>query len=143
VGHGREHLERAVREIMAIDGVRNVAASRWIETEAQSGAAGQRHFMNGAVVLETLLSARELLVELKAIEHAHGRERPRTLDLDLLVHGDTVLSEPDLIVPHPHLAERAFVLGPLAQIAPELWVPGNGDVRALLRALHSARAAGG
>jgi 2-amino-4-hydroxy-6-hydroxymethyldihydropteridine diphosphokinase len=167
VGDRLQHLERAVREIAAVAGVRVVAVSRWIETEAQEGAAGQSHFLNGALVIETRLSARELLEELRSIERAHGRERdqrpegvrhaPRTLDLDLLVHGSTVVDEPGLTVPHPRMRERAFVLAPLAEIAPDLVVPdpaarmgadrtgSESTVRALLAALRgqSARSAGG
>jgi len=164
LGERTRHLERAVREIAAIRGVRVVAVSRWIETEAQGGAAGQGRYLNGALVVETDLAARALLDELLAIERAHGRERPagvrhapRTLDLDLLVHGVHVIDEPGLTVPHPRLAERAFVLGPLSEIAPGLVVPAaapGGDARprtvqALLEALgpwqsgSSARAPSG
>ncbi len=94
-------------------------------------------YLNCAVAVETSLSARQLLTLCLKIELHFGRERPyknapRTLDLDLLVYGDERITEPDLIVPHPRLALRAFVLHPLADIAPELDIPGVGRVSALL-----------
>ena len=77
-----------------------------------------------------------------ALERAHGRDRsretrwgPRTLDLDLLVHGEMQVDEPGLRLPHPHLHERAFVLLPLAEIAPDAVVPGTGRVRELAAAM--------
>ena len=93
--------------------------------------------------LDTELGARELLDALLAIERAHGRERtgerwgPRTLDLDLLLHGASTLHEAGLTLPHPHLHQRAFVLLPLADLAPDLVVPGRGTVRDLLAALDT------
>ncbi len=147
VGDRTGHLERAVREIASIAGVTLVGVSRWIETEAEGEAVGQPPFLNGALVVETRLSPRELLVELQSIERAHARERPagvrhapRTLDLDLIVHGEAVIDEPGLTVPHPHARERRFVLAPLAEIAPRMLVPGDergpsASIRDLLRAL--------
>ncbi len=78
-----------------------------------------------------------------AIERHHGRVRdgvpaqgPRTLDLDLLLHGEAEIDEPGLRIPHPAMAERAFVLAPLSQIAPDLEVPGRGQIQALLARLQ-------
>jgi 2-amino-4-hydroxy-6-hydroxymethyldihydropteridine diphosphokinase len=87
--------------------------------------------LNAAAVGETGLSARELLHMLLTIEAERGRERPhyhaaRTLDLDLLLFGDSIIREPDLIVPHPRMAERRFVLVPLAEIAPDMRDPVSG-----------------
>lgn len=87
--------------------------------------AGGPDFLNAVAALDTVLSPIELLDALQAIEHAHGRERPyrnapRTLDLDLLLYGQAVLHSPRLTLPHPRLVERAFVLRPLLEIAPEL-----------------------
>jgi 2-amino-4-hydroxy-6-hydroxymethyldihydropteridine diphosphokinase len=88
--------------------------------------------------VDTGLGAHELLRALHAIEQAHGRERPyrnapRTLDLDLLLYGDEVIADaPALIVPHPRMHERAFVLAPLAELAPGLQIPGRGRVAELL-----------
>src|SRR5437867_7064520 len=108
------------------------------------GYVDQPRFLNGAVELETGLSARALLDALLALERAFGRDRggsarqgPRTLDLDLLLYGDESIAEPGLQVPHPRLHERAFVLEPLAELDPELEVPGRGPLRALLTRLDS------
>lgn len=113
--------------------------SRLIETEAV-GAPGPP-FLNGAFGAETTLSAPETLALLQATEAALGRVRtvrwgPRTLDLDLLLYGDYVIDESDLQVPHPRLVERRFVLEPLAEIAPDVTVPGaNASVSTLLARL--------
>lgn len=87
--------------------------------------AGGPDFLNAVAALDTTLAPLELLDVLQAIELAHGRERPyrnapRTLDLDLLLYGDVTLDTPRLTLPHPRLSERAFVLQPLLEIAPEL-----------------------
>ena len=87
-------------------------------------------YINAVAQLHTGLSAQALLVELQRLEHAEGRERPyrnapRTLDLDLLIHGDTRLDTPLLTLPHPRMTERAFVLRPLADIAPERVTPAQ------------------
>jgi 2-amino-4-hydroxy-6-hydroxymethyldihydropteridine diphosphokinase len=92
---------------------------------APIGHEAQPDFVNAVAQLETALPAERLLAELQAIEKAHGRERgfrnaPRTLDLDLLLFGDAKLSSPQLTVPHPRMHERAFVLAPLLEIAPQL-----------------------
>jgi 2-amino-4-hydroxy-6-hydroxymethyldihydropteridine diphosphokinase len=95
-------------------------------------------YINAVACLETMLDAHALLAALLGIEQAHGRERPyrnapRTLDLDLLLVGDAVIdAAPQLIVPHPRMHERAFVLAPLAEIAPGLNIPGHGRVDGLL-----------
>jgi 2-amino-4-hydroxy-6-hydroxymethyldihydropteridine diphosphokinase len=97
------------------------------------GFAEQPRFMNAAVALETEVEPQELLRSLLAIEKEFGRDRvagfangPRTLDLDLLLMDNLEISAPDLLIPHPRLAERAFVLIPLAEIAPEALVPRTG-----------------
>jgi 2-amino-4-hydroxy-6-hydroxymethyldihydropteridine diphosphokinase len=114
-----------------------VAASRLYRT-APWGNADQPAFVNAAAAISTRLPTRELLDALLAIERAHGRVRdgerwgPRALDLDILVHGALCIDEPGLHVPHPHLAERAFVLLPLADLDPDLEIPGQGRVRALV-----------
>ena len=98
-------------------------------------------FLNAAAVGQTSLTARGVLEALLAIEQERGRERPyarapRTLDLDLILLGDIVLDEPDLVVPHPRFRERRFVLEPLAEIAPDLKDPATGSpVSALLSRL--------
>ena len=107
------------------------------------GYVDQPRFLNGAVELDTGLSSRDLLAALLALERDFGRDRssspsqrPRTLDLDLLLYGDEEIDEPGLEVPHPRLHERAFVLEPLAELDPALEVPGRGPVQALLAKLE-------
>ena len=101
----------------------------------------QPDFLNSVAVARTATTPRELLALLKRLEGEAGREAgprwgPRPLDLDLLVWGDVVVAEPDLVVPHPRLAERSFVLAPLAALLPGLALPGDGrTIAALLAAL--------
>jgi len=147
LGERRATLERAAAALAALPRTRRVALSQWYETAPVGGPPGQPSFLNGAALLETALTPRELLAELQALERAAGRDRarearhgPRTLDLDLLVYGQVQLGEPGLTLPHPRLAERRFVLEPLCEIAPELLVPPDGRrVRELLAEL-AARA---
>ena len=103
------------------------------------GYADQPEFFNAVAALETALEPLELLRELQAIEARHGRRRsfanaPRTLDLDLLLHGQAVVHRPELTVPHPRMHERRFVLKPLLEIAPEVEIPGIGAAKARLEA---------
>jgi len=110
---------------------------------APVGYAEQPDFVNAVAAVETGLAPRALLDALLAVERAHGRVRampngPRTLDLDLLLYGDLQLREPGLTIPHPRMHERAFVLVPLAEIAPACVVPGRGAVAELLRAIDAA-----
>jgi 2-amino-4-hydroxy-6-hydroxymethyldihydropteridine diphosphokinase len=127
--------------MLALDGLpdtRLLRASRLYRTPAWGNIA-QPEFVNAAALLQTQLEARDLLDALLDIERIFGRDRgagerwgPRTLDLDLLLYGDATIDEPGLRVPHPHLHERAFALLPLAEIAPDLFVPGHGRVADLL-----------
>jgi 2-amino-4-hydroxy-6-hydroxymethyldihydropteridine diphosphokinase len=101
-------------------------------------------FFNAVAALDTLLAPCELLAALQAIEQRFGRERPyrnapRTLDLDLLLHGDVQLDSPTLTLPHPRLHQRAFVLLPLLEIAPALDVPGLGALAGWLAASAGQR----
>lgn len=117
-----------------------VAVSELRETEPV-GVVDQPPFLNGAAALDTELSARDLLDALLAIERELGRERrerwgPRTIDLDLLLYGEERIDEPGLTVPHPRLHERRFALEPLADLDPELVIPGRGRVGDLLAELH-------
>jgi 2-amino-4-hydroxy-6-hydroxymethyldihydropteridine diphosphokinase len=133
----REGQLRSARKLLAAEnGVEVVAVSRLRDTEPV-GPVEQPRFLNGAVQLITELTPRELLDRLLAIEQRLGRVRterfgPRTVDLDLLVYGDEVVDEPGLTVPHPRLHERRFALEPLAELKPELVIPGRGPVSALL-----------
>jgi 2-amino-4-hydroxy-6-hydroxymethyldihydropteridine diphosphokinase len=122
--------------------VSNLRASEIIETwPVGEGSENQNLYLNAVVVGETDLSAREVLDALLAVETAYGRERStinaaRTLDLDLILLGDRVVVETGLEVPHPRFRERFFVLGPLAEVAPEMVDPVSGmTVGQLLRAL--------
>ncbi|MDA4122578.1 MAG: 2-amino-4-hydroxy-6-hydroxymethyldihydropteridine diphosphokinase [Thaumarchaeota archaeon] len=141
VGDRKQNLDRAVTQI---DGLGRVLdASSIYETEPMYYEK-QGPFLNAVIALETSLSPTELLVRLKAIEKAMGRDStaprygPRVIDLDILFYGDTVLSESDLQIPHPHIAERAFVLVPLEEIRPGLVDPGSGrTVREMLARLNS------
>jgi len=110
------------------------------------GYVDQPQFLNGVVELETELPARDLLTRLLAIERELGRTRgggpplaPRTIDLDLLLYGDEIIAQAGLQVPHPRMHERRFVLEPLAEVAPDLVIPGHGPVETLLAELESQR----
>ena len=136
LGDRRAHLRTAVTALPA-DEV--VAVSPVYETEPVGGPAGQSPYLNLVVELATERSPRELLELAAGLESAAGRVRvehhgPRTLDVDVLLVGDVTVDEPDLVVPHPRMYERRFVLAPLADLAPEL-VPerweesATGEVR--------------
>lgn len=104
---------------------------------APIGYADQPDFINACVKIETRLTARQLLSELQKLEKLHGRERkiengPRTLDLDMLLFDEVQQDEHGLILPHPRMHERAFVLMPLLEIAPDVTIPEKGDVKNLL-----------
>jgi 2-amino-4-hydroxy-6-hydroxymethyldihydropteridine diphosphokinase len=106
---------------------------------APVGVGAQPDFVNAVAEIETGLTARALLDALLAIEARFGRTREapgaaRRLDLDLLLYADSVIDEPGLMVPHPRMHRRAFVLAPLAQIAPDLVIAGEGPVGVLLDA---------
>jgi 2-amino-4-hydroxy-6-hydroxymethyldihydropteridine diphosphokinase len=140
IGPREVTLLRAVDMLGAADGVDVVAVSQLRETEPV-GVVDQPRFLNGAVRVETTLPPRALLDLLLEIERTLARVRderwgPRTVDLDLLVYGRETVDEPGLRVPHPRLQERAFALEPLAELDPELDVPGLGRVSELLAALH-------
>ena len=125
--------------LAALPRTRLVAQSSLYRT-APVGYADQPDFINAVAAVETQLSARELLDTLLATEQRHGRVRefanaPRTLDLDVLLYGDSQVHEDGLTVPHSRMHERAFVLVPLAEIAPHCVIPGRGTVQALLRGM--------
>jgi 2-amino-4-hydroxy-6-hydroxymethyldihydropteridine diphosphokinase len=140
LGDREAHLRSALQLLGAETGIDVVAVSELRETEPV-GPVEQGRFVNGAALLETELSPRELLGRLLTIEARLGRVRserfgPRTIDLDLLVYGDEVIDEPGLTVPHPRLHERRFALEPLTDLAPDLVVPGRGPISALLAKLE-------
>ncbi|MDX6473989.1 MAG: 2-amino-4-hydroxy-6-hydroxymethyldihydropteridine diphosphokinase [Gaiellaceae bacterium] len=142
LGDRERTLQGAVEALGAEDGVEVAALSTLSDTDPV-GFLDQPRFLNGVAALDTTLGARELLTLLLEVERRFGRSRegvpaqgPRTLDLDLLLYGDLVLAEPGLQVPHPRLHERAFVLEPLAELAPGLEIPGFGPVERLVAELH-------
>ena len=132
--------EAQIRGAAAAIGARRL--SSLIETEPW-GLEHQPRFLNAAAEVETELPARAFLDGLLAAEERLGRVRggqrwgPRTIDLDLLLFGHEVIDEPGLVVPHPFLRERAFVLEPLCELAPGLEIPGNGTVQEALAGLQS------
>ena len=140
LGDRKATLSRALELLAAEPGIEVTKVSVFRET-APVGLLDQPRFLNAAARIQTELAPRELLDRLLAVERALGRTRtgtrfgPRTIDLDLLLYGDSMLSEPGLTVPHPRLRERVFVLEPLAELDPGLVIPGLGDVNSLLAAL--------
>ncbi len=125
-------VKEAIISLRGLPQTRFISASSLYRT-APLGLKNQPDFINAVVELVTALSAPELLESLFSIEADFGRQRsvkyaPRTLDLDLLLHGDAVSDDPLLTLPHPRMHERAFVLAPLLEIAPQLAIPGRGSV---------------
>jgi 2-amino-4-hydroxy-6-hydroxymethyldihydropteridine diphosphokinase len=136
LGDPAAQVGAAIEAIGHLPLTRPVAHSRLYASPAW-GPVAQPDYVNAVAAIDTGLSAAALLQALLAIEQAAGRERrerwgPRRLDLDLLLYGDRVIHDDGLTVPHPRLHERAFVLLPLAEIAPGLRLPGLGAVEALL-----------
>jgi 2-amino-4-hydroxy-6-hydroxymethyldihydropteridine diphosphokinase len=134
LGDARANVERAIRRLRQLAATRNAAASGLFASAPID--AGGDDYVNAVVRFETSLPAAELLGELQAIEHEFGRERPyrnapRTLDLDLLLYGSSSISGDTLTVPHPRMAQRAFVLLPLLQLDPAVVIPGHGPAQAL------------
>jgi 2-amino-4-hydroxy-6-hydroxymethyldihydropteridine diphosphokinase len=127
--------------------VRVTARSRVYETDPVGGPPDQPSFYNQVIAIETSLSARELWERCTAAEAALGRARsraqrwgPRVIDIDLLLFGDDVIDDSDLVVPHPRMHERSFVLVPLIDIAPDVVIPGRGRAGDLPSAMPSPRA---
>ncbi len=132
-------VRRAIVELDQMPGGRVLMASPLYLTRPL-GMVEQPDYVNAVVSLETDLPPGDLLLTLQAIEDDHGRTRnlrwgPRTLDLDILLYGGDIIDEPGLRVPHPEMSRRAFVLFPLADIAPgDLVIPGQGNLAGLLAA---------
>ncbi len=142
------NCRRAVELLAQYEAMKVVRVSPWYESEAIPVDGGERGpqpwFINGAIEIRTTLSASELLAALQGIEREMGRElprskgAPRTIDLDILLYGGAVINEVDLIIPHPELAKRSFVLAPLCDIAPHAVEALSGhSVKQLLQNLEA------
>jgi 2-amino-4-hydroxy-6-hydroxymethyldihydropteridine diphosphokinase len=138
LGERRNNLQGAVNTIAETPEVWITAVSPVYETAPLDAPEGSEDFLNAIVLLDTTLSARTLLERALAVETAYGRERgavhnaPRTLDVDLIVLGDRVADEDDLVVPHPRAGERAFVLVPWLDVDPDAEIPGVGPIAELV-----------
>jgi len=138
LGDPQAQVNRAFAELAQLPQTRVVGQSS-LYRSAPVGYHAQPDFVNAVAALDTALDARALLGELQAIEARHGRRRsfanaPRTLDLDVLLYGDEKIDEADLIVPHPRMHERAFVLQPLGELDASLRIPGRGSLAQCLAA---------
>jgi 2-amino-4-hydroxy-6-hydroxymethyldihydropteridine diphosphokinase len=127
LGNREANLRAAIEHLRALGEVKKISS---FHDTAPVGYLDQPHFLNAAALLRTPLPPQELLTALLAIEQQMGRDRaasipngPRIIDLDILLYGDIVLDTPELVLPHPRLHERAFVLAPLAEIAPGMMHP--------------------
>ena len=144
LGDRGAEIERALSEIAALPGTELVARSSQYESAPLQASGGD--YLNAVARVRTTLAPTALLHALQAIEARHGRERPfanapRRLDLDLLLHGAGAWASGELVLPHPRMHERAFVLAPLAEIAPGLDVSGHGPIEVLLDAVAGQRLA--
>jgi len=138
LGEPARQVESAFDELGRIRQT-SLAARSSLYRSQPVGYADQPEFLNAVAALETSLEPLELLRQLQAIEARHGRRRsfanaPRTLDLDLLLHGQAVVHRPELTLPHPHMHQRCFVLKPLLEIAPAVEIPGIGAAQGRLDA---------
>lgn len=142
LGDVRTRLDAAIAALDASPGLRVTGRSRSFSTPPW-GHLDQPDFVNAAIAVSTTLTPHALLDTLLSLEQAFGRVRegerwgPRTLDLDLLAFGDAMIDDDRLTVPHPRIAERAFVLLPLADIAPEAVLPGLGHLSDLIKAVDT------
>ncbi|HAT30648.1 MAG TPA: 2-amino-4-hydroxy-6-hydroxymethyldihydropteridine diphosphokinase [Janthinobacterium sp.] len=138
LGDARGNVRDAIARLGRMPGSAVLAFSSLYRTAPLD--AGGDDYINAVVRIDTSLAALDLLQALHGIELAHGRERPyrnapRTLDLDLLLYGPEHIDEPTLQVPHPRICERAFVLVPLLELAPDIAIPGRGPARRFLDAV--------
>ncbi|MCW5575887.1 MAG: 2-amino-4-hydroxy-6-hydroxymethyldihydropteridine diphosphokinase [Burkholderiales bacterium] len=145
IGEPLRQVEAGFAALAALPGTRVTARSS-LYRSAPVGYADQPDFINAVAVIETALDPHALLGALLAVERAQGRVRdfpnaPRTLDLDIVLYGDLVLREPGLTIPHARMLERAFVMLPLAEIAPGMTVPGHGSVGDLAARLDAGSVA--
>ena len=137
-GNSLEILESSLDALNQIPGIVLKQTSSWYQTKPVGTPEPQPDYLNGCALLSAEQTPEELLAILQATEIQYGRVnketlQPRTLDLDLLLYGDVVLNTPNLTIPHPRMTERAFVLVPLAEIAPDWIEPLSGQNIAKLR----------
>lgn len=135
IGEPLRQIEAGFKALAALPGTRLTARSS-LYRSAPVGYADQPDFINAVALIDTTLDPHALLDALLAIERVNGRVRefanaPRTLDLDIVLYGDAVIHDPGLTIPHARMLERAFVMLPLAEIAPDMQVPGQGRVSEL------------
>ena len=140
IGDKSAHISAAIKALTADGAVRLVAQSANYRT-APWGVTDQDWFVNAAISVATAVPVRDLLGRCQAVERQLGRERtikwgPRIIDLDILTYRDLVLNDPDLVLPHPHMTARAFVLRPLLDIAPGLLISGHNPVHWLSTLPH-------
>ena len=137
-----QQIQRAISTITQHFELNLLKVSSLYQSKAMTlpGSKAQADYINAVLLLETALSAQDLLEVLQKIEFQQGRERSekwsaRTLDLDIILYGDKIIDTKTLIVPHPFMTERNFVLYPLAEISPQLNIPGKGLLKKLLATL--------
>ena len=137
LGDPQGALRVALHDLAAVEGVTVMATSSFYRTAPIESSGPD--YVNAVAAVETMLPPLAFLHALQAIENAHGRVRPagvvnapRTLDLDLLLYGEDVIATPELTVPHPRMHQRAFVLVPLLEIAPDASIPGLGAAKGFL-----------
>lgn len=128
LGDRRSHMLTALSLLTETDGVQVLKTSSFLENAAVGGPEGSPPFLNAAIKIETTLGPHLLLQRLMEIEQALGRERrvkwePRVIDMDILLYGTQIISSDELVVPHPLMHERRFVLEPLSEIAPDATHP--------------------
>jgi len=145
IGEPLRQIEAGFTALAALPDTRLLVRSS-LYRSAPVGYADQPDFINAVAIIETSLDPHALLDALLTIERVNGRVRefpnaPRTLDLDIVLYGDSVVQDPGLTIPHARMLERAFVMVPLAEVAPDMRVPGRGSVRDLAARVDAASVA--
>ena len=144
-GNSLDILSSSLNTLNQIPGISLKKTSSWYETKPEGTPIVQADYINGCALVSVEQTPEEFLAILQATEIQHGRVskgslQPRTLDLDLLLYGDIVLNTPNLTIPHPRMGERAFVLVPLAEIAPD-WIEPESGIK-IAKLLHNVNTSG-
>ncbi|THK41913.1 2-amino-4-hydroxy-6-hydroxymethyldihydropteridine diphosphokinase [Methylophaga sp. SB9B] len=131
-----QQIKTAIDDLQSLADINIVSVSSLYQSPPM-GPVDQPDYINAVLALETSLNPHQLLDALQSVEQLHGRVRKRhwgerTLDLDILLYGDQILDDERLKIPHPGMHERAFVLYPLAEIAPDIEIPGIGTLQKIL-----------